>query len=53
MSFQRMDRTTDGTGYVCDFMLDELRNLKIDAGQSTYTRILSIEGIWLRANFSK
>lgn len=42
---ETVDRTTDGTGYVCDFTLDELRNLRIDAGQSTYTRIPTIEEV--------
>jgi len=29
-----VDRTTNGTGYVSDFTLDEIKNLKIDAGNN-------------------
>lgn len=40
---ERVDRTTDGTGFVRDYTYQELRGLSIDAGRGMKERIPSIE----------
>lgn len=48
---ERVDRTTDGTGYVKDYTLDQLKRLKIDAGNGKYERIPMLQEVldFLRA----
>ncbi|WP_286080232.1 glycerophosphodiester phosphodiesterase family protein [Parablautia intestinalis] len=48
---EKVDRTTDGTGQVCDFTLEELKNLNIAVptsgpGESAYTQIPTIEEVF-------
>ena len=40
---ERVDRTTDGIGYVKDFTLEQLKRLKIEAGNGRYEQIPTIE----------
>lgn len=42
---ERVDRTTNGTGYVKDYTYEELRELSIDAGDGKVERIPSIEEV--------
>lgn len=42
---EKVDRTTDGHGYVKDFTYDELKRLSIDAGNGKIERIPSIEEV--------
>lgn len=42
---EKVDRTTDGTGYVRDFTLTELKTLRTDAGKSRIERIPSLEEV--------
>jgi len=42
---ERVDRTTDGIGYVKDYSLDELKRLKIDAGNDRQEKIPSMEEV--------
>lgn len=39
---ERVDRTTDGIGYVKDFTLEQLKRLKIEAGNGRYEQIPTI-----------
>lgn len=43
---ERVDRTTDGTGYVQDYSLSELKRLSIDAGNSPCQTIPTIEEVF-------
>lgn len=48
---ERVDRTTDGTGEVCDFTVEELKKLKIaiptsGPGESRFTQIPTIEEVF-------
>lgn len=51
---ERVDRTTDGTGLLCDYTLAELKRLKIDTGNRRTERIPTMEEVldllepWLR-----
>lgn len=42
---ERIDRTTDGTGYVRDYMLTDLKRLKINAGNGRTEHIPTIEEV--------
>lgn len=42
---ERIDRTTDGSGYIRDYTSAELRGLKIDAGAEPYQRIPMMEEV--------
>lgn len=42
---ERVDRTTDGTGYVKDYTLARLKELKIDAGNGRHERIPAMEEV--------
>lgn len=42
---ERVDRTTDGTGEVRSFSLEEVKKLQIDAGGGRYERIPTIEEV--------
>ena len=42
---ERVDRTTDGTGLLCDYTLVELKRLKIDAGNGRTERIPTMEEV--------
>lgn len=43
---ERVDRTTNGIGYVKDYTLMELKKLKIDAGEGKKERIPTIEEVF-------
>lgn len=43
---ERVDRTTDGSGYVKDHMLAELKKLKIDAGENPVQCIPTMEEVF-------
>ena len=43
---EKVDRTTDGTGYVRDYTLAELKRLKIDAGSYPYQSIPTMEEVF-------
>ena len=43
---EKVDRTTDGTGNVCDYTLEQLKALKIDAGNSKVTQIPTLEEVF-------
>lgn len=43
---ERVDRTTDGTGCVRDYSLAELKQLRIDGGNSPYQSIPTIEEVF-------
>ena len=43
---ERVDRTTDGSGYVKDYTLAELKKLKIDAGENPAQSIPTIEEVF-------
>lgn len=43
---ERVDRTTDGTGLVCDYALSELKQLKIDAGNNQFEQIPTIDEVF-------
>lgn len=42
---EKVDRTTDGKGYLKDFTLDEVKQLKIMKKDGTYTRIPTLEEV--------
>ena len=42
---ERVDRTTDGIGYVREYTLEEIRKLKIDAGTGKKEVIPTIEEV--------
>lgn len=42
---EKVDRTTDGTGYIRDYALAELKKLKIDAGNNSFQSIPMIEEV--------
>lgn len=42
---EKVDRTTDGTGYVRDYTLAELKDLRIDAGVNPAQRIPTMEEV--------
>lgn len=42
---ERVDRTTDGTGFIGDYTLAELKKLNIDAGEGRKERIPDIEEV--------
>lgn len=42
---EKVDRTTDGTGWLRDYTLAELKQLKIDAGDGKYERIPTMEEV--------
>lgn len=42
---EKVDRTTDGVGYVKDYTLADLKNLKIDAGNGVYKQIPTMEEV--------
>jgi len=43
---EKVDRTTDGSGRVCDYTLSELKKLKIDAGSGSFERIPTINEVF-------
>ena len=43
---ERVDRTTDGSGYVKDYTLTALKKLKIDAGKNPVQNIPTIEEVF-------
>ena len=43
---ERVDRTTNGKGLVCDYTLSELKQLKIDAGNNQFEKIPTIEEVF-------
>ncbi len=42
---ERVDRTTDGTGYVKDFTYQEIRKLRIDAGNGRQEKVPSMDEV--------
>ncbi len=42
---ERVDRTTDGTGEVCQFTLTELKKLRIETGHGRYEQIPTMEEV--------
>lgn len=43
---ERVDRTTDGIGYIRDYNLTELKKLKIDAGEHPYQVVPTMEEVF-------
>ena len=43
---ERVDRTTNSTGLVCDYTLSELKKLKIDAGNGNFEQIPTIDEVF-------
>lgn len=43
---ERVDRTTDGTGYVREYTLAQLKKLKIDAGKRPYQSVPTMEEVF-------
>lgn len=43
---ERVDRTTDGTGYVREYTLAQLKKLKIDAGNRPYQSVPTMEEVF-------
>ena len=43
---EKVDRTTNGTGRVCDYTLKELKELKIESVEGTYTTIPTLEEVF-------
>lgn len=44
---EKVDRTTNGTGRVCDFNLDDIKMLKIESVNSTQTTIPTLEEVFV------